>query len=420
MSEGSVASSRDEIGVCPKCGTRLRVSRPPDRCPVCQLRAVLATEEAPSLSATKDVQELAEDRKAQAAGGRFDHYELLTHSDGRLIELGRGGMGVTYRAFDSNLRCSVALKVINARFLNDEAARLRFVREARAAARLRHPNVASVFHLGTKNGDYFYAMEFVEGEALDHVIKSRGPMPPALALDIVDQVAAALEAAHKEQIVHRDIKPANLMLRFGEGGSVNVKVIDFGLAKAAPSVNSDPTLSTPGTFTGTALFASPEQCAGSEVDTRSDIYSLGVTLWEMLTGKVPFTGTTVQVMGQHLHAPLPLKQLKNIPEAAVDLLKRMLEKDPGRRPQNPSQLRAVVRAVRQVLALKPAIAGKGGWRLARLLGIGIALLVVLSGIGFYFLAPKSHPAFAAAKSIAVLPFDNLSYSKENQYFSDGL
>jgi serine/threonine protein kinase len=214
-------------------------------------------------------------------------------------------MGVTYRAFDSNLRCPVALKVINARYLNDESARLRFVREARAAARLRHPNVASVFHLGTKNGDYFYAMEFVEGEALDQVIKSRGPMPVALALDIVDQVAAALQAAHQEQIVHRDIKPGNLMLRFGEGGSVNVKVIDFGLAKAASSGQSDQALSTPGTFTGTALFASPEQCAGSEVDIRSDIYSLGVTLWEMLTGKVPFTGTTVQVMGQHLHAPLP-------------------------------------------------------------------------------------------------------------------
>jgi TolB-like protein/Tfp pilus assembly protein PilF len=400
---GATASNK-MISTCPNCGTKIPDSLPSDRCPVCQLQGALDPE----------------DKAAAAASHRFDHYELLTGDDGTPVELGRGAMGVTYRAVDSNLHCPVALKVINARYLNDESARLRFVREARAAARLRHPNVASVFHLGTKNGDYFYAMEFVEGEALEQVIKSRGPMPVTLALDIVDQVAAALEAAHQEQIVHRDIKPGNLMLRFGEGASVNVKVIDFGLAKAASSAHSDPTLSTPGTFTGTALFASPEQCAGSEVDTRSDIYSLGVTLWEMLTGKLPFTGTTVQVMGQHLHAPLPLQQLKNIPEAAVDLLKRMLEKDPGRRPQNPSQLRAVVRAVRQVLALKPAIAGKGGWRLARLLGIGIALLVVLSGIGFYFLAPKSHPAFAAAKSIAVLPFDNLSDSKENQYFSDGL
>src|SRR5260370_18553826 len=119
MSEGSgsVASSGDEIGVWPKCGTRLPVSRPPDRCPVCQLRAVLDTEEAPSLTATQDMQALAEDRKAQAAGGRFDHYELLTDGEGKPIELGRGAMGVTYRAFDSNLRCPVALKVINARLL---------------------------------------------------------------------------------------------------------------------------------------------------------------------------------------------------------------------------------------------------------------------------------------------------------------
>jgi hypothetical protein len=334
-------SSNKAISSCPKCGTKIPASLPSERCPVCQLQGALDPEVASGLTDA--------DKPAASSPQIFDHYELLTGDDGTPIELGRGAMGVTYRAFDSNLRCPVALKVINARYLNDESARLRFVREARAAARLRHPNVASVFHLGKKNGDYFYAMEFVEGEALDRVIKSRGPMPVALALDIVDQVAAALQAAHQEQIVHRDIKPGNLMLRFGEGGTVNVKVIDFGLAKAASSAQSDPALSTPGTFTGTALFASPEQCAGSEVDIRSDIYSLGVTLWEMLTGKVPFTGTTVQVMGQHLHAPLPLERLKNIPEPAVVLLKHMLEKDPARRPQNPSELRAEIRAVSQAL-----------------------------------------------------------------------
>jgi len=413
--DGAAASNK-AISTCPKCGTRIPASLPSERCPVCQLQGALDPEAASSLTDA--------DKPVASSPRRFDHYELLTDDDGTPVELGRGAMGVTYRAFDSNLRCPVALKVINARYLNDESARLRFVREARAAARLRHPNVASVFHLGTKNGDYFYAMEFVEGEALDQVIKSRGPMPVALALDIVDQVAAALQAAHQEQIVHRDIKPGNLMLRFREGGSVNVKVIDFGLAKAASSAQSDPALSTPGMFAGTALFASPEQCAGGDVDIRSDIYSLGVTLWEMLTGKVPFTGTTVQVMGQHLHAPLPLERLKNIPEPAVVLLKRMLEKDPARRSQNPSELRAEVRAVRQALVSErgpeAAVPRKGGWRVARWLGIGLALLAVVFGIEFYFLAPKSRPAFATTKSIAVLPFDNLSDSKQNEYFSDGL
>ncbi len=423
--KAEATGSNKAISSCPKCGTKIPDSLPSDRCPVCQLRDALDPGVASSPTATDSAPVLGGGKDLEAPSPhRFDHYELLTGGDGMPIELGRGAMGVTYRGFDRNLRCPVALKLINARYLNDESARLRFVREARAAARLRHPNVATVFHLGTKNGDYFYAMEFVEGEALDQVIESRGPMPVALALDIVDQVAAALEAAHQEQIVHRDIKPGNLMLRFGEGGSVSVKVIDFGLAKAASGAHSDPAVSTPGTFTGTALFASPEQCAGGEVDIRSDIYSLGVTLWEMLTGKVPFTGTTVQVMGQHLHAPLPLEQLKNIPEPTVVLLKRLLEKDPARRPQNPSELRAAVRSVRQTLVSErgsvAAVARKGGRRLARWVGMGMTLLAVASGIGFYFLIPKYRSDFAAAKSIAVLPFDNLSDSKENEYFSDGL
>jgi len=154
-------ASNKVISTCPKCGTKIPDSLPSDRCPVCQLQGALDPE----------------DKAAAPSSHRFDHYELLAGDDGTPVELGRGAMGVTYRAFDSNLRCPVALKVINARYLNDESARLRFVREARAAARLRHPNVASVFHLGTKTGDYFYAMEFVEGEALEQVIKSRGPMP---------------------------------------------------------------------------------------------------------------------------------------------------------------------------------------------------------------------------------------------------
>jgi serine/threonine protein kinase len=415
----------EAISLCVKCGTKLPASRPSDRCPVCQLRGALDSELDSELTAALSQPKPDEtDHPAQESSTRFDHYELLTGDDGKPVELGRGAMGVTYRAFDSNLRRPVALKVINARYLNDESARLRFVREARAAARLRHPNVASVFHLGTRNADYFYAMEFVEGESLDQVIKKKGPLPTTFALDVADQVAAALEAAHKEEIVHRDIKPANLMLRFGEDDSVNVKVIDFGLAKQATAANSDPNLSTPGSFAGTALFASPEQCAGGEVDVRSDIYSLGVTCWEMLTGKVPFNGTTVQVMSQHLQAPLPLDQLKDVPKPVAELLKHTLEKVPALRPQNPTQLRAEIRAVREALVakagFKPARARKKGRRLVGWLGVGIVLLAVFSGIGYNFLAPKPNYPSAAAKSIAVLPFDNLSDSKENEYFSDGL
>jgi len=321
----------------------------------------------------------------------------------------------------------VALKVINARYLKDESARLRFVREARAAARLRHPNVASVFHLGTKNGDYFYAMELVEGTTLHQLIEQKGPVPIPLALEITDQVAAALEAAHKEQIIHRDIKPGNIMLRFNDDGAVNVKVIDFGLAKAAAaasSSNSEPGLSVPGMFTGTALFASPEQCAGREVDIRSDIYSLGVTLWECLTAKVPFTGTTFEVISQHLHSPLPLEQLKQVPLPAVELLKKMLAKGPDERQQTPSELRSELRALKQTLEISPSrpvqpSAGKSRFGARMWLVLGLAL-VIASAIGYFLWRVNPRLGSTSSKSVAVLPFDNLSENKSSDYFADGL
>ena len=137
--------------------------------------------------------------------------------------MGRGAMGVTYKAFDVRLQRPAALKIIKAQLLGNESARARFIREARAAASVRHQNVASVFHLGKKDRDYFYAMEFVDGESLERLVKRRGPLDVALSLDIAGQVAAAFGAAHKEQIVHRDIKPSNLMLSFAEDGAVRVK-----------------------------------------------------------------------------------------------------------------------------------------------------------------------------------------------------
>jgi serine/threonine protein kinase len=429
MNDDRVAAPGDEISVCPSCGTKIPVSLTPERCPVCQLRAALTVNLASDAANTESqglangVQELT-----QGAIGSFDHYEVLRGSDGAPAELGRGAMGVTYRAMDKNLRCPVALKVINARYLKDESARLRFVREARAAARLRHPNVASVFHLGTKNGDYFYAMELVEGTTLHQLIQQKGPMPVPLALEIADQVAAALEAAHKEQIIHRDIKPGNIMLRFNDDGAVNVKVIDFGLAKAAAaasSLNSEPGLSLPGMFTGTALFASPEQCAGREVDIRSDIYSLGVTLWECLTAKVPFTGTTFEVISQHLHSPLPLEQLKQVPLPVVELLKKMLAKGPDERQQTPSELRSELRALKQTLEISPSrpaqpSAGKSRFGARMRLALGGLAVVIASAIGYFLWSGNARLGSTSSKSVAVLPFDNLSENKSSDYFADGL
>jgi serine/threonine protein kinase len=165
--------------------------------------------------------------KSQGVARRFQHYELLVGEDGRPVELGRGAMGVTYKAFDVDLRCPVTLKVISEKYLGDETARLRFLREARAAASVRHPNVASVFHLGKSDGNYFYAMEFVEGETLENLVRRTGRLDAKLALEIAAQVAGGLAAVHKTGLVHRDIKPSNILVNFEDEGALTAKIIDL-------------------------------------------------------------------------------------------------------------------------------------------------------------------------------------------------
>jgi serine/threonine protein kinase/TPR repeat protein len=280
--------------------------------------------------------------KQMAEAERYQHYKVLRREDGSLWELGRGAMGVTYKAFDTNLRCPVALKVINNSYLGSEIARQRFLREARAAASLRHQNVASVFHLGTDHESYFYAMEFVDGETVDVYIKRKGLLDPVEALGIVIQVSRALTAADKEKLVHRDLKPSNLMLVHEEEEMV-VKVIDFGLAKSTQKGGeSSATLTVGGGFVGTPHFASPEQLEEREIDIRSDIYSLGATLYYMLAGRPPYAGSLAQIMSQHLYKPVPLEPLEGFPPCVVELIRRMMEKDPAKRPQRPGDLRREV------------------------------------------------------------------------------
>jgi eukaryotic-like serine/threonine-protein kinase len=163
-------------------------------------------------------------------------------------------------------------------------------------------------------------MEFVEGETLEHLIKRSGRLGVKLSLEIAAQVAAGLVAVHKQKLVHRDIKPSNIMVSLEEGGVVTAKIIDLGLAKAVNQPDSQTAISVPGGFAGTPEFASPEQFAGIGVDIRSDLYSLGVTLWEMVTGHALFRGSPAEVMYQHQHAPLPLEQLEGIPQPVVILL----------------------------------------------------------------------------------------------------
>ena len=244
-------------------------------------------------------------------GETFGHYQVLRREDGRLWELGRGAMGVTYKAFDTNLRCHVALKVISADHIHSEMAGQRFVREARVAARLRHPNIASVYHLGVDPQGFFYSMEFIDGETLETLVARVGPLPVETVLHVGLQVARALAAAARQGLIHRDIKPANVMvLRESEEGDVPlaVKVIDFGLARSYTAEDSAPQLTATG-FVGTPLFSSPEQLDEQDLDVRSDIYSLGVTLWILLAGRQTFEGKITQVITQHLHEPPPWCQL---------------------------------------------------------------------------------------------------------------
>src|SRR5271166_5921091 len=318
---------------CQVCGTQVSADR--DICPVCVLRAAITKE----VSLKESASELAVVGSiSESVGRRFENYELILDADGRPIELGRGAMGVTYKAFDVDLRCLVTLKVISENYLGDESARLRFLREARAAASVRHPNAASVFHLGRTGKNYFYAMEFVEGETLESCIKRSGRLEAKLALEIATQVAAGLAAVHKQKLVHRDIKPSNIMVSVEEGSIVTAKIIDLGLAKPAPDAPAEAGSSTPGAFAGTPEFASPEQFAGFGVDIRSDLYSLGVVLWEMVTGDALFRGSPAEVMYQHQHAPLPLEEIEHAPRPVVVLLEVLLEKNPARRFQSPAEL----------------------------------------------------------------------------------
>src|SRR5215471_14998603 len=272
----------------------------------------------------------------------FGDFEVERQADGSYWELGRGGMGVTYLARDKVLRRRVALKVVDTPTVstdrNPQTARERFLREARAAAALRHPNVAAVYQFGVapERSRCFYAMELVEGETLEARVRRQGPLNPKLVVEIAIQIARALTAAAAQGLIHRDLKPGNIMLKTGAPGvtEVEVKIIDFGLAKAVADVGEEMDI-THGEFVGTPNFASPEQFERGPVDVRSDVYSLGATLWFALTGKTPFAGRNIDEIhrAQRL-AALPTEQLKaaHVPPPLRSLPKSMLAIEPAARP----------------------------------------------------------------------------------------
>jgi len=269
----------------------------------------------------------------------FQHFRILQRPDGTPWELGRGAMGITYKASDTNLRYDVALKVINAQLITSDSIKQRFIREARSAAQLSHPNVARVFHLGETEAGFFYAMEYVDGETVERRVQRTGPIRLDLSLRIVRQVTRALIAAERQRLVHRDIKPSNIMLVHSDDDEhIQVKVIDFGLAKSIVGTADLSGAITVGGFVGTPHFASPEQLKEQSVDLRSDIYSLGATLWFMVTGQPPFRGSIAEVIYDHMAVPPSEEMLRQMPPSVADLLRKMLAKSPQARFQSPLEL----------------------------------------------------------------------------------
>src|SRR5512132_2162401 len=319
---------------CPNCGGLLEKTPSGELgCMSCLLRAGIGSEEETVHDSTPD---------ALQGGVRFGIYEIDCHADGSLCELGRGAMGITYRATDTSLQRKVALKIIKTDIAEGSAdARERFMREARAAASLRHENIATVYQFGMRleTGQYFYAMELIEGETLDERVHRAGPLDARTTIEIAQQVTSALVAAEKHGLVHRDLKPANLMLVSPDGEPSSskkllVKIIDFGLAKAIQS-QIDPKSLTHDRFVGTPAFASPEQFEHSALDVRSDIYSLGETLWFALTGKTAFAGRNrSEIHRAQKSNALPVEQLRaaHVPHSLKSLLESMLAFEPASRP----------------------------------------------------------------------------------------
>jgi serine/threonine-protein kinase len=358
----------------------------------------------------------------------FGDFEVEQRADGSYWELGRGGMGVTYLARDKVLRRRVALKVIDTPTVSthrdSQTARERFLREARAAAALRHPNVAAVYQFGAAPdvSRCFYAMELVEGETLETRVRRHGPLNPKVVVEIATQIAQALTAAAAQGLIHRDLKPGNIMLKPGNAGAteLEVKIIDFGLAKAVADVGGEMDI-THGEFVGTPNFASPEQFESRPVDVRSDIYSLGATLWFALTGKTPFAGRNIEeIRGAQKLAALPTEQLKaaHVPPPLKSLLKSMLALEPAGRPgvhDLAARLRGCSGQTSNVRRVRFAIAS--------------AVVLILGASAFFIFHSLRTPPVAVGsvsnpavlkKSVAVLPFDNQNRDPGIDYLSDGI
>jgi serine/threonine protein kinase len=348
---------------------------------------------------------------ALTPGTRLGVYEVTA-------QIGEGGMGQVYRARDTKLDRDVAIKILPEAFAHDADRVARFQREAKTLASLNHPNIAIIHGLEQAGDVHALVMELVEGEDLSQRI-ARGAIPLDEALPIAKQIAEALEAAHEQQIIHRDLKPANVKVR--EDGTV--KVLDFGLAKAmdpagaaSPHVSRSPTITTPamtqaGLILGTAAYMSPEQASGRPVDKRADIWSFGVVLWEMLTGRRLFAGETVShTLADVLRAEIDFAKLPtNTPTAIRRLLRRCLERDAKTRLRDIGEARVVIANPGQE-SEPPTVLVRRSRALPWALAATAALAIVAAALGVVAYLPRT-PLSQAVQKFSVLPPANATIDR---------
>lgn len=340
-------------------------------------------------------------------GQTISHYKILE-------KLGEGGMGVVYKAHDTQLDRFVALKFLPSYVTASAEETARFEQEARAISAVNHPNIATIYAIDEADGKKFLALEYIPGGTLKSKLKALRAEGKELPIDEVInygiQIAEGLAHAHREGIIHRDVKSDNVMLT-KEG---NVKITDFGLAKLQNSTQ----LTRQGNTVGTAAYMSPEQMRGEEIDNRTDLFSLGVVLYELATMHLPFRGEHETALAYSIvnEEPQPAQKFRqDIPVHVLAVIARCLEKDPAKRYQTGEEIARDLRTGNPEHA--PPARVQENRKLPWLIG---AAATVLAVVGLYFISPLSHPGKANSKTIAVLPFSNLSQQRDEEYLSDGM